>query len=120
MAKPNHSTRIEQLEAEFGDMKAQLSKIIANQAEIKVDQAHMKQDHTRTHEMLEELLRLQTNRRGDASPVTARRNEGNPVCTTRISAPRFDFPRFTPDNPRSWLRKCNKYFMINLLVIWIE
>lgn len=73
----------------------------------------MKASQDRMNRLLEEMLRQNSGRRVDVSPATNARNEVNSSSHTRLTTPRMDFPKFTHDNPRSWLRKCNKYFMIN-------
>ncbi|KAK6136938.1 hypothetical protein DH2020_029316 [Rehmannia glutinosa] len=47
-----------------------------------------------------------------ATPPT-RANEHVNAGTTRI--PKFEFTKFNGDNPRLWLRRCNKYFFYNAL-----
>ncbi|XP_012842971.1 PREDICTED: uncharacterized protein LOC105963142 [Erythranthe guttata] len=39
---------------------------------------------------------------------------GNSTSVQKV--PKLDFPRFNGDNPRGWIRKCQKYFSINRMV----
>lgn len=112
MAKPNHTARIELLEAKIGEIKLSLGNMEANQAQFKETQDRMQASQEQTITMLEEMLRRNPSRRSEGSPVEPTRNEVN-SSHTRFTAPRMDFPQFSHDSPRSWLRKCNKYFMIN-------
>lgn len=46
---------------------------------------------------------------------TPNHNGSNSETPTHVrnKLPKVDFPRFEGENPRQWLRKCHKYFVVN-------
>lgn len=76
----------------------------------------MRASHDEVKEMLVELLRRNPTRPTEQNQANRQRQQnvdGNFAAHARTVVPRMEFPKFMLDNPRGWVRKCAKYFMLN-------
>ncbi|KAG8385566.1 hypothetical protein BUALT_Bualt03G0058500 [Buddleja alternifolia] len=105
----NAQIRFDEIATTQGVLQSSISAMIQQLQSIAAQIQHM----NRGQYVLGELPGFEkgsTSRPGQHRNVNGGFESGSPMANH--SLPRLEFPRFDGDNPRAWIKKCNRYFQI--------